>query len=75
MSTPPTVSLPQGYLDEYTGFKLVGFASAFTAISICFTALRFIARYKSRTQFGADDYLTIPALLCIVALCAISICG
>ena len=54
--------------------ELVQVASAFIATSICCVSLRFIARKVSRTRLGADDYLTIPAALLVVASCALAIC-
>lgn len=61
------------YADEYIGYELVDFASAMIGILICFVSLRFIARIISRTSFGTDDYLTIPALVSVLALCGVSI--
>lgn len=54
--------------------ELVQVASAFIGTSLCCGSLRFIARKVSGTRLGTDDYLTIPAALLVVTLCALAIC-
>lgn len=68
-----TIQLTPEYAEEYIGYELVDFASAMIAILVCFVSLRFIARIISKTSFGTDDYLTIPALVSVLALCGVSI--
>lgn len=62
-----------GYLDESIGSELVAFASVCIALNIFVVGLRFAARYVSRAPVGADDYLTIPALVFLVADGAVTI--
>lgn len=62
------------YLQEYNGGPPVAFASAFIGIEICVVALRFFSIYLSRKPAGMEDWLTIPALIANVALCAVAIC-
>lgn len=66
-------SITPEYANAYIGNELKNFAIAMIVILVLFVALRFIARVVSNTKFGADDYVTIPALISSIALCAVSI--
>lgn len=66
-------TFPPEYAHAYIGNRLLDFTSAMIGILICFVALRYIARFVSKTPIGADDYLTIPSIISSLALCGVSI--
>ena len=65
---------PAGYLEESTANQVIAFASVFIGIQIISVSLRFLAKYVSKSRFGVDDWLIIPAAFSGIALCAVSIC-
>lgn len=71
MSDPP---VPPD-LEEYTGYKLVGVAIAFTVLEVTFVALRFVARSLGNVKFAIDDALMLPGLVFCIAIntCAIGL--
>ena len=66
--------LSQEYIDEYSGYKLLGVAIAFIPIITCFVALRMYARHVAKASWGLDDYLVGFSLIIQIGLHVVGIC-
>lgn len=58
------------YLAEYIGYQVIGVAIAFMVLETVFVILRSLARRKTLSPLGWDDYLIIPALVVNLGMCA-----
>lgn len=58
------------YLAEYIGNQVIGVAIAFMVLETVFVILRFVARRKTLSPLGWDDYLIYPALVVNLGMCA-----
>ena len=59
--------------DDHIGNKLTTLAICFIVIEAVLVALRFLARHITKTSWGLDDFLILPALLCCWGVCIHSI--
>jgi len=74
MSQQPPPQLPQEFIDEYSGGRLIGVAVAFIPILIFFVGIRFWSRSLSRTPLGLDDFLAAFSLVFQIGVSALAIC-
>jgi hypothetical protein len=65
-------SLPQAYIDAYSGQKLVTFCICFIVLLTVCILLRFWAR-RVKGGIALDDYLSIPSYILCVGLCGLGI--
>lgn len=61
---------PPGYLENYSGHKLVATCITAIVLSVFFVSARFVSRWLHNTPRGWDDCLMIPALIFSVLLAA-----
>ncbi|KAM0166534.1 hypothetical protein ACHAQE_001339 [Botrytis cinerea] len=66
---------PPGYLENYSGHKLVVTCIACIVLDIFFVFARFISRWLHNTPRGWDDFLMVPALIFSVLLAAQGLVG
>ncbi|KAL8723938.1 MAG: hypothetical protein Q9166_008214 [cf. Caloplaca sp. 2 TL-2023] len=65
--------MPAVDLDADTSGRLIGVSAAFIVLEILFVVLREIARRKTSSEYGWDDYLIVPALVTNIGMCIQSI--
>ncbi|KAF7854726.1 hypothetical protein EAF04_010294 [Stromatinia cepivora] len=80
MTSFPSQIYPAGYLDQFSGDRLVAVASVFITTEIIFVALNFVASYVSQRKslkwrFRREEWFTVLGLGSNLALNAISLAG
>lgn len=63
----------QAYLAEYIGYQVIAVAISFIVLETVFVVLRSLARRKTLSPLGWDDYLIVPALVVNLGMCALGI--
>ena len=66
-SNPNQLELADQPFAVYTKTALIGTGVAFAILPTIFVALRFYARLISRTGYGVDDWILVPALIITIA--------
>jgi hypothetical protein len=69
MSATPA-AYPPGYLEQYCGDTFLRVGIAVIPVEIIFVALRYYARYLSKTPWRLDDLLILPSLIVNMAVSA-----
>lgn len=65
--TPPT-EFPPGYLEEYTGDRVLAANTVILIASTILLALRLYARSLTRATRGWDEFLLVPAWIFLLGL-------
>lgn len=75
MTSLPTQNFSPGYMNQYSGNRLVVVASVFIAAEIIFVALSFVAKIVGQRQriWRREEWFTVFGLGCNLAMNAISL--
>lgn len=73
MALPTETTFSQEYLNEYDGYRALACAGTFIGILVFCFGLRIVARWLRKTPLSWDDWLMVPALFSIIALCGVTI--
>jgi hypothetical protein len=71
--TNSLADFPPDYVSENNDVRCLAIAIVSIILQIAVVALRFYTRKAYKTQWGFDDYLTVPALLFCLGVCIITI--
>lgn len=59
------INWQQGEALSHSGSALIGVSLTLSVLQILFVIARFYTRSLQHTQFGADDFMMLVALVCI----------
>ena len=70
----PASTYPPGYLQQYSGNRLLAVSIVFIILDILFVALRlYTRRTANNSKWGWDDNFLVPALIMNLGMCSLGI--